>query len=381
MSKFDDSYNKIISESYHRQLGLMWTESSAKRSISNMLKKGFNIDDVLADFDNFLVPKKWFSFKKLFSAKPEIKIDSFSGKNCTIQVIYTQNFSENEIKNLIYGKEGKKEKIGGIIYNEELTSHLEHFEFKLPPDLQENPDNDEEGEDDDLAEDSPNDSSADDGLEESASTKNKKPIIMEASNNIPTGIKVIFYFSRVNYIKNIKARQMKNPNYIESFSGNVYLGFGDPDNEDGLIKLGTVTYAQSRFANMNPPKPIKDQIKEMWDKPNKDFGMWGNLAQKGMAAAANGIFGGLFSKTIQEESLDIKLDNKFQYNNNTKGGNLEKRSDKIVTAKSIINKKFVEKYAGANSGFNLSDNGDNKFKLIFKVGGVAIFKIDVEQSK
>jgi hypothetical protein len=29
----------------------------------------------------------------------------------------------------------------------------------------------------------------------------------------------------------------------------------------------------------------------------------------------------------------------------------------------------------------LSDNGDNKFKLIFKVGGVAIFKIDVEQSK
>ena len=364
MSKFDSTYDNLILESYHRQFGLMWTESAAKKSIENMLKKGFNVEDILADFDDFLVPKKWFSFKKLFSSKPKIQIDSFSGKNCKIIATYSKDLSDDEMNSLVYGKDDKKKKIGGIIYNEALTPQLADFGFEIPSDAK-------------GAEQESNDEDNDSELDESVNTAFNN-IIIEESGSKPKKINVVFNFTKVNYIKNIKARQMKNPNYIESFSGSVYLGFDD--SEDKLIKLGTITYAQSRYANMNPPKPIKDQIRDMWNKPNKDFGMWGTLAQKGMQAAANGIFGGLFSQTVQEESLDIKLEEKFQYNNNQPGGDLEKRASSIETAKSILQKEFDKKYSTANAGFTISSAGDNKFKIIFKVNDVGIFKLDVEQS-
>lgn len=376
MGKFNDSYNNLILESYHRQFGLMWTESAAKKSVENMLKKGFNIKDILADFDNFLVPNKWFSFKKLFKSKPLIKIDSFSGKNCKIQVTYSAKFSQEEIHNLIYGKDDKKEKIGGIIYNEAFTLHLESYGFKVPPGILDDSSNDDDDADDDTADVSTDN---DNELDESVSKlKNHKKLILEAADSQPDVINVIFNFTKVNYIKNIKARQMKNPNYIESFTGIVYLGFNN--SEDALINLGTVKYAQSRYENMNPPKPIKDQIREMWKKPNKDFGIWGSLAQKGLKAAANGVFGGMFSQTVQEESLDINLKDTFQYNNNVIGGDLEKRSKSIVSSKSILKEKFDKKYSTENAGFTISDVDENKFKIIFKVHGVGIFKLDVESS-
>jgi hypothetical protein len=268
---------------------------------------------------------------------------------------------------LIYGQEDKKNKIGGIIYNEALTLNLEKAGFSIPDES--SSDGNEET----------NDESDDEGLEESVLLKYKN-VISEAKDkgSIPTNINVIFNFTKVNYIKNIKARQMKNPNYIESFTGMIYLGFNNSD--DNLINLGTVKYAQSRYANMDPPKPIKDQIRDMWNKPNKDFGVLGTLAQKGMKTAANGIFGGLFSQTVQEESLDISLKDTFQYNNNRLGGDLEQRSKTIITAKSILKDKFDQKYSTENANFSVSDAGENKFKIVFKVNDVGIFKLDVEQS-
>jgi hypothetical protein len=328
-------------ESYHHQIGLTWTESAAMRSIKNMLMKGLKGENILVDFDNFFVPKKWFSFKSILNGKPQVDMGSFSGKNCQIKVTFTGSPSENEMKKFIFGDKSDK-KLGGIKYNSKFEDILKDYN---------EPDGDE-----------------DEGIDENVRSQYLGSLISEDVTNLPSTISVIFNFNQISFIENIKPRQMKNPNYIKSLNGSVQLGI-----DDQIITIGSVKYFQSRFANMNPPKPIKDQIKDMWNKPNKDFGMWGTLAQKGLAAAANGVFGGLFSKTIQEENLDIGLSNEFAFANNTKE-NKQKEAGNTDNTK-IIEDKISSLYSSESSSFEVYESGSAGYEIVFKVDDKEVFEI------
>lgn len=329
-NKFNETYNKIILESYHRKFGLFWTEGMLSKAIKGLLLKKRIQKELLASIDNVLVPKKWFSFKKVLKSKPIIEIDSIGGKNCKITVTYSADYDENEFEGLIEGREGKKFK--GIRYN---PAYGEIFE-----DLN---DEDELNDDDELKEDDDSDDDEKSDLLEKLSSK----------------VSIILNYKKVNYIDGIKSSKMKNPNYIKSFDGDIILQIGD--NEDCSKKIGTITYAQSRYANMNPPKPLKQKIKEFWNKPATDFGLAGELVKGALGAIGTGLTGGLFSEVVQAEDVNINIDDQFQYKNNKETANKSDNDKRLLLIKKILQKSY-----NTSNNFNIVQQGD-KIIIIYSI--------------
>jgi hypothetical protein len=351
-SKFNKIYteniNNIITEKYHRKIGF-WNADKASKSVASMLKDAIK-DEYVNEFNDSFVPKKWFNFKKIFKSKPEIEISSFGASNCKIRLLYTIEMNQDETFKLVYGdsKKGKllpfleSPKPGGLIFNDNLKQIFVDAGFKDP-----------------------------------------SPVIDFEKLKLDTApfeknFKVIFSFNKITYVDNVKPSKRLNPNYIKSIKGNIYFSIKGSE-----VQVGTCEYFQKRFANMDPPKPLKDQIKDMWDKPNKDFGLLGSLVSKGIGAATTGLTGGLFSKTVQEENFDITLNEKYTYSNNIAGGDIDTRnsnnSDYIETRLNDLFKKIASELGDDSLvGFSISRPSETKYLIILDVNKINLMQIVME---
>lgn len=352
-NKFDkiykDTVSNIITEKYHRNIGF-WTANKASKSVASMLKNAIK-DEYVNEFNDSFVPKKWFDFEKLFELKPKIEISSFGASNCKIRLLYTISMNQDETFKFIYGdsKGGKllpflkNPKPGGLIFNDNLNEIFVDAGFEEP-----SPDSD---------------------------LKEIKENITSFNEN---DFQVIFSFNKITYVENVKPSKRLNPNYIKSIKGNIYFSIKGSE-----VQIGTCEYFQKRFANMDPPKPLKAQIADMWNKPNSDFGIAGTLLAKTISGPANFLAGGLFSKVVQEENFDITLDEKYTYSNNITGGDIDTRnSDNSDYIETRLNNLFekIGSELGEDSlvGFSISRPSETKYLIILDVNGMNLMQIVME---
>jgi hypothetical protein len=316
-SKFDKIYieniNNIITEKYHHKYVGGWNQKTAGAAIGNMLKSA--VFKELESLNDLFVPKSWFDFKNVFKSKEKsdesLNIINYNVAGCMIQVTMETD-DQKAIKNLIYGKEkgediGQK-KPGGLIFNKEFAEIFKEI-----------------------------------GL--SKTDESEKTV----------RFKVRFSFYKPKFVENAKQSKRINPNYLKSIVGNIYFIFDEEE-----INVGTCEYFQSRYANMDPPKPLKDQIKDMWDKPNKDFGLIGSLVSKGVGAAVAGVAGGLFSKTVQEENFEITIDEKFNFSKNITDIKGEKRAkENLQNIKNELVENFFDNISDELTDSILNFNVEN----------------------
>ena len=178
--------------------------------------------------------------------------------------------------------------------------------------------------------------------EEGEETGNKIKDLLEGST-----FGFIFSFNKITYVPNVKPTKLNNPNYVKGLSGGVYFYFkGDAGRL--MVKVGTIDWDQKRTKNMDPPKPIRQQIKERWANAEKtQTGMIGFAAAKILGGVAGGLSKTLglssgLSEVVQEESLDISIDDQFYFNNNQlKADDLnEVYSGKFNTFYDLLNSEF-----------------------------------------
>ena len=118
-------------------------------------------------------------------------------------------------------------------------------------------------------------------------------------------IGVTFVFKGIKYCENCKNKDFINPNRVVSIGGNVFLYFENENGKKINIKVGDkVSWTQYRTTNMNPPKPITQEIKEMWNNPKPDgYGLAGLAAKKIVGGAFSGLLGGTEFSKIQDEDF------------------------------------------------------------------------------
>ena len=352
-NKFDNIYkdtvSNIITEKYHRTIGF-WTANKAAKSVASMLRSAIR-KEYVKEFNDSFVPKKWFNFEKLFESKPAVEILSYGTSNCKIRLIYTISMNQDETFKFVYGdsKGGKlfpflkNPKPGGLIFNDNLNEIFVDAGFEDP-----SPDSD---------------------LEEI------KANINPFNEN---DFQVIFSFNKITYVENVKPSKRLNPNYIKSIKGNIYFSIKGSE-----VQIGTCEYFQKRYANMDPPKSLKAQIADMWNKPNSDFGIVGTLLAKGVSGMTNTLTGGAFSKVVQEEDFDITLDEKYTYANNIIGGDIDTRnsnnSDYIETRLNNLFERIASEL-GEDSlvGFSISRPSETKYLIILDANGINLMQIVME---
>jgi hypothetical protein len=334
-SKFDQIYKEnIITEKYHRHFGF-WNASKAGKAIGNMLKSAIG-KKFSGNFNDLFLPKKWFDFKKQFKDNFDLNIINYGVANCKIHLKSTVELNGVNAKNFIYGENPEETiengKQGGLIFNREFETIFEKLGYIVPK-------------------------KSSDIQEELSSTK---------INELKLTFTLLISFNKPTFVENVKQAKRINPNYLKSIKGNVFFIFNNQD--DYPINVGTCEYFQSRYANMDPPKPLKDQIKDMWDKPNKDFGLLGSLVAKGIGSATTAIAGGLFSKTVQEENFDLDIDEKFSFSNNRPGGDIGSKSsdvegEKIYEKMNDYFNNLTTKIENPLIEFNITNASDRKYEI------------------
>lgn len=300
------------------------------------------VEKNLESLNDLFVPKKWFDFNKIFKKSAEMEIINYNVTGCKIQVRLSVELEITDADLFLYGEKEngmfkpllKKPKPGGIIFNKEFTDVLEKNEISI----------DDNGVDDKLKFD------------------------------------VLFSFFKPKFVETVKQSKRINPNYLKSIVGNIYFIFNGSD--DHAVNVGTCEYFQSRYANMDPPKPLKDQIKDMWDKPNKDFGLLGSLVSKGIGAATAGLTGGLFSKTVQEENFEITINEKFNMSNNIINGDIDNKSDDALEDVILDEmESWINNLKGAVGDTRIKfefNNDDNRnYRLIIKIDNISLINVNI----
>lgn len=337
-TKFNEIYEQnkhIITEKNHGWLKVgPWTKNAAGKSVGKMLKN-MVVKDVIHSFNDEFVKKKWFNFKKVFKSKPVVEVLSYGAANCKIRLTYNYELDEKETELFIYGPKEKgkylpllpKPKPGGIFFNDNFKELLEACEYEDP------------------------------GKSEDMDLNGIKKL----------NLSIVFSFNKITYIDQVKKQSQKiNPNYIKSLKGNIYMLFDSKEETETLI--GTCEYFQSRYKNMDPPKPLKDQIKDMWNKPNKDFGLLGTLAAKGLGAIGGFATGSLFREKTQDESVILSIDGKFSFSNNIKGGDIDTRNaNKKSEIPDVFSDYFESLADELNDSLSIMINVENKSEIEYIV--------------
>lgn len=93
---------------------------------------------------------------------------------------------------------------------------------------------------------------------------------------------------------------------------------------------------------MDPPKPIKDEIKQIWNNPNQGFGLLGLGLKKLAGGLQNTILGPVGSSKVQNEDLQLDLDSSFSSQNAKGVAPIEDKSniDNIEAFNSEIQKEL-----------------------------------------
>ena len=109
-----------------------------------------------------------------------------------------------------------------------------------------------------------------------------------------------------------------------------------------------VTWTQYRTENMNPPKPIKDEIKKIWNNPNEGFGLIGLGLKKLSGGISSALVGGGLSSKIADEDFECNFKNVYSINNSAGIASKEKTDE---TSGEINIEDEVEEILNKRSGY------------------------------
>lgn len=129
-------------------------------------------------------------------------------------------------------------------------------------------------------------------------------------------IGVAFTFKNVQYCEGCKRKDKINPNRVVSMKGSAFLYF-ECDSSNFYIKVSNngITWTQLRTENMNPPKPISQEIKNIWNNPNQGMGLIGLGLKKLGGGLKSALFGSFGSGKLSEENLECEFESIYSSQN------------------------------------------------------------------
>lgn len=377
--------NELLLEATRRPI-FGWTENYFNKNIASLVVKQIKKEGA-KEFNDFFISKKVFDFKPLFKTKPEFSLNG-SGVKMLLKLKYTLELDKKTLESLLIGIKDKgqdgKYQIKGLLFNPSFRNEFEIEEVDEDTSESSNEnetknsdvDDDEEfGEFNEDTFESVYYNIINEGLFSSFRKKKKEAVFApfnedQARNLIGGGgsISVIFELGQIKYCENHKKKDNLNVNHVTEMSGIAYLEFllGGKTFTIPVSSENGVVWKQKRTEGMNPPKPIKDELKQIWKNPNEGFGVAGLAAKKlvgGIAAVTLGSMGG---NVVQEGGFDVSFINSFSESNmsgekvsnsnNEKSGNV----DIIEIIENKLNDEFDDVYVNANK--------DNEFtcKIIYK---------------
>lgn len=319
-NNFNEVYLSEIIEEAHVRPIFGWNESYFEKNIKKMILKQIKKQGA-KEFNDFFISKDLLDFKDVFKETPEIE-SSGGGKKLLLKFIYTLKLNKGEAKQILIGipeDDGTYSK-KGLLFNEHF---MEMFHISLAED------NKEEEEALESIEYVYTNTIINEGLlgdiKDKLLGKKKKNIappfdikdveklIKEDDNKLT----IILEFDSVQYIDKIKKKWMLNLNYVKGMKGKAYFQFNGADeigpfqvtDDDGLEWL------QKRTENMDPPKPIKDEIKQIWKNPNEGAGLLGLAAKKMIGGIGSTLFGPTGGSVIQDADLLINFKDDYSMKN------------------------------------------------------------------
>lgn len=388
MNELTETYlEDIIFEAYGRPI-FGWSSNYFEKTIVKLLKKQIKRNGAI-DFNDFFVSKKIFDFEDLFNETPEVQT-SGAGESLFVKLIYSITLKEPEVKKLLLGIKNNKGKYVdcGLLFNKKFRSY---FNIATIDDEMAEDDNTIKSSDNELDEgdDSEKNINVDDEMAESFENVYLKNIINEGlfkkskkqfvqpfdmdDKNLKNligrdlNLSVIFEFDSVQYCKNFKKKERFNLNRLSGMTGTAYMQFNENESEK-ITGDGNVEWLQKRTANMDPPKPIKDEIKERWANPNQGYGLLG-LATKKLVGGTFHLMGGtsINFDVVQEGSFKISFDNEFSHkcmDGQSELANKENKSEDETEA----NIRFIRQSLSSSSGrtvrWNVKHVNNNTYECL-----------------
>lgn len=337
MNKFDktylellnaDSNKNIISEEYHNA-PFGWSKNYFGKVMIAMIKHTIK-KFAYKEFDDFFLSDKLYSFKNLFKTDPKVSVAG-AGKSFSVILNYEIDVKDEESDKILIGKEGSKHLKNGKTQKSGVLSRLfgklgkndrgilwnfAFLDFFVKEGLVEKNDKDE------LAEEDINDIFLKTYLKtvisEDAETTSA-PFVIDQANPLKLAkIGVTFEFNKINYCEGCKRKDYINANRVTGMNGIAYLKFFPNKGSEFTIPVtdeNGITWTQYRTENMNPPKPIKDEIKKIWNNPNEGFGLLGLGLKKLGGALSAAAFGGGLSSKIADEDFECTFKSMYSINN------------------------------------------------------------------
>lgn len=313
---------EIITEEFHRPPLLGWNKNYFTKIMVKMLRSSIK-KYAAKEFDGYFLPNKLYSFKELFESDPKVNVGG-SGKNFSVTLRYEIDIKSKQAASILIGNfdDTKKLILGegerGILYNIAFKKKFEE-EGVL-------------GESEDVEEEE-----GEENIEENIITKTYlNSIITEAkekkeSNNLDisedtiinlkekfTSLSVIFSFRKIKFCDNIrKDGDYVNTNRVVGMDGTAYLVF-NVDSKNITFQVtskGGVEWTQKRTANMDPPKPIREELKKIWDNPQQGFGLLGLGLKKLGGGLQNTLLGPMGSKKVGSEGLSCSFEEVYSLQN------------------------------------------------------------------
>ena len=103
-----------------------WNADKFADTAKEILTKSWDVDEIVDNFNDQLVPKKWFKWDDVFTELEEeqIVIEGAGVKNgCKATVTYKTELTGEDYEKLIFG-DSEDEKFGGLMFNPSLKRVL-----------------------------------------------------------------------------------------------------------------------------------------------------------------------------------------------------------------------------------------------------------------
>lgn len=390
------SQRPIVSEAY-TSFG-SWTLQKMGQALWPTIWKAIKSKKGISCLNDQIVSVDCFDFKDFMDKAEEADIDYAAGSasDPAINAIYEVKLDNESLNKLLFGSpDGLKtrdpKELKGILFNDYWRSYCEFFtgEEELNVIFSDSSNNEEDDdfedfddveeskyisayrevllEEDDGFEDFDDEEEGIKGNSESTSSLKVKEATMQL---IFDANKYVYVGGRSDESKVAGAKKL-NPNYVEKITIVVKLGFKEADLEP--MAIGTFTYRPHRNESMNPPPTFRERMGQVWKRGGTP------LDAALLKYAASKLFGGgkfaaLFSKTIQEESLDFKVEPEADLKKNisnaksVKGivqNSLTKKFDKIERS---FSDKLYEICDGIdNLSYNIERKNQNKASFNFSI--------------
>lgn len=388
------SQRPIVSEAY-TSFG-SWTLQKMGKALWPTIWNAIKSKKGISCLNDQIVSVDCFDFKDFMEKAEEADIDYAAGSasDPVINAIYETKLDNESLNKLLFGSpDGLKTKdpkeLKGILFNDYWRSYCEFFtgeeELNVIFSDSSNSEEDDDFEDFDDVEESKyisayrevlleedddfedfDDEEEGGGNSESASSLKVKEATMQ------------LVFNAHNYVyatkdeNKIAGAKKLNPNYVEKITIDVKLGFKEADLEP--MAIGTFIYRPHRNESMNPPPTFRERMGQVWKKGGTP------LDAALLKYAASKLFGGgkfaaLFSKTVQEESLDFKREAKADLSNikadpkSAKGKIQNSLAKKFDAIQEFISDRLDEIPTVNSLRFHIErqnqDTGDFKFSVVF----------------